>query len=431
MRAAAVLALALLAGCAAPAGTDGPIGGAAPVIELVHGIIDARLDGDQEPLLAAAPDGTLYAATTLGQPRVFVSEDDGASFTERTYAPTQAPLASPPDGGADGSLVADAAGALHWIGLRPAGVGIVVDEGVSIVYQRSEDKAASWSQPQTLARGIGNIAPDRPWLSVSPDGRALVVAWRDRSAALYAARSTDGGATWDAPATISEADSVLPGPIVAWPDNRTFQLAFTRETDAPENLWLATTRDAGTSWSATPIGGSWGVMPVLARDEAGALYVAYEVGDDVPANDSMQQLGIEMRVSRDDGATWEAPMRISPREQKASLPWIVAGGPGRVALAWYQADEGGSREDPGVWRVAIAMSEDATGTATAPRFGSATTDVIHRGKICNQCREPDTSRADHLGLALTEAGVVVVFVEDRGILPGDLSLGATIAHIVR
>jgi Neuraminidase (sialidase) len=79
---------------------------------------------------------------------------------------------------------------------------------VGIWFRRSTDGGASWSQPRLMS----TLTHDAilPALSVDPITGEVVMTWLDRrddpantDARLYAARSFDGGETWDAPQPLS------------------------------------------------------------------------------------------------------------------------------------------------------------------------------------------------------------------------------------
>jgi len=96
------------------------------------------------------------------------------------------------------------------------------DGGTTVQYLRSTDGGQSFSQVQTVVQGVvslrGNLPETHGWphfengtfrvmtlatSCVAPDG-VLVVAWddmREGRSRIYYRRSTDGGSTWDGPAS--------------------------------------------------------------------------------------------------------------------------------------------------------------------------------------------------------------------------------------
>ena len=143
---------------------------------------------------------------------VFVSTDKGATFTDRLVASVQPGLACVAAGCTPDfylghtALTVDASGrvVLLYDGATTAG-GLQ-----TISAQSSTDKGAAWSSPVTLsATGNEATAP-----AVEATGTGDVRAWYYQTTGsnpdiwnVYYRRSTDGGATWSAAVRISDASS--------------------------------------------------------------------------------------------------------------------------------------------------------------------------------------------------------------------------------
>ena len=112
--------------------------------------------------------------------------------------------------------------------------------------------------------------------------------------------------------------------------------------------------------------------------------------------------GIYYSYSTDGGRTWAAPVRVDADTDGTDIwPWLAVGAPGRVAVAWLEAERklpnndseeaGGSpltQSDDVPWRIEAAQTLNGLGCAGSdvPGFRKviATPDPVHRGTICNQ-----------------------------------------------
>jgi len=196
-----------------------------------------------------------------------------------------------------------------------------------IVLSYSEDGGASFSPP-IFIRGQGNgigVAP-----AVGPGG-VLYAVWLNfisrSSQALVAARSTDGGATWSAPVTISDLRVAgVPGArtaegipslaiddrngalYVAWQDDR-----FTPGVD---QVVLSSSTDGGQTWSEPQLvsdgpGDAPNFTPAVAVTPEGAVGVAYYSLRNDP--DRSVLVDEYLSVSRDGGKTFAKGLRVTAR----------------------------------------------------------------------------------------------------------------------
>jgi hypothetical protein len=116
------------------------------------------------------------------------------------------------------------------------------------------------------------------------------------------------------------------------------------------------------------------LFPSLAQDTAGNLYAVWS---EYPGSSNPTGPGaIKMSISRDGAQSWSAPIRISPAPlQNDVMPWVVAGSPGRVGVAWYgstasknaQGQWGPDTADRAVWNLFYSMSVNAL--SRRPSFG--------------------------------------------------------------
>lgn len=186
--------------------------------------------------------------------------------------------------------------------------------------------------------------------------------------------------------------------------------------------------------------------PVVAWSGAGAMSGPYDVYMSSCATACSEPVSELNPLA----STWSPPVKVSsgPSDPVAGgnhvFPLVVAGGPGRVALAWYGtsytgdptggavAGTFGSSPPPGQenWRTYVATATDwQPGSATAPTFSvaDASGHVIHSGDICIGGTFCDLAGAptcpplgcgdrglfDNFGLTIDPAGGVLVTWTDQ------------------
>jgi hypothetical protein len=124
--------------------------------------------------------------------------------------------------------------------------------------------------------------------------------------------------------------------------------------------------------------GQWQVgnlFPAIRMDTACNLYAVWS---EYPGSGAPQGPGaIKMSVSRDGAQHWSSPINVSPASLSNNvMPWIIAGSPGRVGVAWYGStvaknSKGQYGPDAvtgnGSWNVYYAMTTNAL--AKHPGFG--------------------------------------------------------------
>src|SRR3954471_18641883 len=162
----------------------------------------------------------------------------------------------------------------------------------------------------------------------------------------------------------------------------------------------------------------------MAIDTAGNLYVTwaeYPVGaDDTPAGPGV----VKLAISTTGGASWQGPFNVSPPELGNNvMPWVAAGSPGRVGIAWYgarAASEGGKfgpdTLDHGSWNVFYASSVDAL--QSGPPSFDVTRVTDHQTKFGNVSTQglggsPDRSLGDFRQVHTGRDGEAVIsYVDD-------------------
>jgi hypothetical protein len=159
----------------------------------------------------------------------------------------------------------------------------------------------------------------------------------------------------------------------------------------------------------------------IALDTKGGLYATW-----VEAPGSGVQSGpnrVYFGASKDGGVHWSTPKLVSsPSLNNNVFPWITAGDPGRVGIAWYGAPQakehnafGPDSLDHGTWNVYYAQTLD--GLAASPHFTQVKVSdhQVKFGNISTQGLggSPDRSLGDYLQVQTGLKGeALVTYVDD-------------------
>lgn len=335
-----VLGIPSVAPAAAPA--DAPVWGA-PVV------VDPTRDG-QEPSLLLAPDGTVYVAApsalTARSCRsgwLWRSDDGGETFTPLvSEVPGVGCSRGVAIGGGDSDLALAARGRLLYADLSGADVSVAA----------SDDRGSTW----TSSTPLGSVVPgaDRQWIAADGDTVYLLyhqcVVLVSCGAGFLVSKSLDGGVTFPFvfPAThIDDADSAdLAGPLVVGADG-SLSFPFFVVTKNKFEVRVATSHDGALTWQESTIAirayDPRHVFPILATDDAGDMYVTW--AEERWDGHTLDGYDLFEAHSTDAGSTWSTPRRLTSGPGSAEEPWIVAGAPGRVAIAYYGTDDGRAHRD--------------------------------------------------------------------------------------
>ncbi|HEV2250288.1 MAG TPA: sialidase family protein [Candidatus Limnocylindria bacterium] len=350
------------------------------------------VDPSNDNIYVTSPTGIPCGASNAECVVFWRSTDEGATFTQPAPNAFLSPL-----GGGDSDVIHDGLGNVFAADLR------------SLVYTgvwRSVDQGDTWtstdmgpcSDRQWIAWG-GPNAPTGPltiyetqnsgacvpgalfqfWRSID-DGQSFlpvgVVGANDLSQLGYTADATVQGAV-EAKLAVDQLSGAI---YIAW------------ATQAIEDATGATTRilvvsrsaDGGATWTshlayAGPLGTSiQNLFPVIAIDHGGNAYAAFST------QLSGQNMGVYLVTSTDRGASWSAAQRVNPVDQTAVFPAIAAGDNGRVDLTWI-GTPGTTVSDPtNQWNIFFGQSRNADKRSPRWSTGQISTQVMHRGDICNR-----------------------------------------------
>jgi len=234
-----------------------------------------------------------------------------------------------------------------WTDTRAAG-------NPDIYYANSTDGGLSFNPSSRVNNDAGAAEQATPVIAVAPN-RDVDVVWRDARSAgtkgtdIYAARSTNRGATWIYPATAwVNDDSGNVGqqdPTIAIDRAGTIYVAWTDFRNGPNpDIYAARSTNGGVSFGANvkvndDVGPVWQFQPSLAAND-GKIAVAWadlrtggSTNWDVYASTSL------------DGLTWSANVKLNDDSSAASQfqPTVGIDSTGDVFAAW--SDTRGSGQD--------------------------------------------------------------------------------------
>jgi len=238
------------------------------------------------------------------------------------------------------------------------------------VVDASSDHGASFPQVSPLLPAKKGNWGDRDFIAVSNTGTVYVTWDYGPSAALVETlcapagscafkagdmntviqRSTDGGKTWGPIIPVSPRfprGGGYSAPVLAEPGGRVDLLSWGHFVSPPPSYALHPGHEFfassanGTAWPAhlTEVGApagsialpTWWIDGDLSRDQGGTLYATWDT--QTPAGD----IGW-LSFSATGGATWSAPVRVTPDTDRSMHLVEVLGGPAGVAYVAWQTD---------------------------------------------------------------------------------------------
>jgi hypothetical protein len=159
-------------------------------------------------------------------------------------------------------------------------------------------------------------------------------------------------------------------------------------------------------------------FPTIQQDSAGNLYLVNS------AQAQKAPYGVYVNVSKDGGNTWGPSVLVS-KDGSNAFPWLTAGSEGRVAVAWYHANEEGEKNlyafdnlAHAEFSVQVAQSIDALAAKPHYNVVTASEHPIKYGPICTAgttctVSQGDRSLGDYLNLGVDQdGGLALVYVDD-------------------
>jgi hypothetical protein len=276
----------------------------------------------------------------------------------------------PGGGGVGDPVVAYDTNNVAYIG----GVDQVGSNTYDVAFEKSTNNGMSWSSAALAVAGIGAyLFCDKPWMqidhgSTSPHKNNIYISTTDfdpsSNSAIAVTTSSNGGGSWS---SVMVDSAVYPNvdqfSDVAVASDGTVGVSWMRcSATGPTgdcggtqaHLMFSKSTDGGATWSAPVVM----AKPHLAPDSCGAFYGCLpntsERVSDIPAMDYDRSSGPfagylystlynyvkgQMRVmlvrSTNGGATWSAPIRVSPGAANDEFfPWLTTAHNGDVGVTW-------------------------------------------------------------------------------------------------
>jgi hypothetical protein len=298
-------------------------------------------------------------------------------------------------GGGDGALAIsqpadpDAIPVVTFAGLAVANVPI----------QISFDRGETWevSEAGDLIFG-GEVATDRHWL-VGYGESTVYLSYRSLASTtlsdLFVTTSIDHGRTWTPKSVVRIASNSTPGsltvdrrPIGSGPGAGNIYYSHQNRTTMFVSV-ASPSPIPGVSQTGGPLTfqtfvvdnttGHGHLFDVVAVGADGTVYACW-------SND----FDIFLSFSTNQGRTWSPKVKVNDptsldgngRPVRTNLfPWIVAGDPGRVGIAWYGSNGVNNGDESGDWSVYYAYTSNALDTAPTWTQVQASDGYIHAGNV--------------------------------------------------
>lgn len=254
--------------------------------------------------------------------------------------------------------------------------------GGDIMFARSQDGGASFSEPLNLSdsvsgAGKGRITRDN-WhngsydLALDADG-TVYAAWTEYEGRLMFARSEDGGVSFSSPRHIAgDDDNPVRGPALSIGAGDDIYLAWTFGANPRADIHIARSTDGGENFDrpqSVARTGSYSDAPKLAFGGDGVLHIAYAESGAGP----FDRFRIHYTRSTDGARTFEAPREISTPVPEgaasAHFPYLALDGDGNPVVVWELHPQ--PRARPRGLGMAISRDGGRTFSAPVPVPGSA------------------------------------------------------------
>jgi hypothetical protein len=224
----------------------------------------------------------------------------------------------------------------QWVAIDGAGSAVAVwgsSDGSDYVVQSSwsSDGGMNWSTPEDLS-APGQDAYDAQ-VAVNDAGNAVAV-WRRYDGSddvVQFSGSSDGGASWSTPVTLSRSGQDAYGARIAISDADNAVAVWRRYDGSNYVVQSSGSWDGGVTWS-TPAtlsrsGANVSSMQV-AVDGSGNAVAAWARFTGVNA--------VQSSGSSDGGVSWSTPVNLSAPGQNAGNPQVAADGAGNAVAVWQR-----------------------------------------------------------------------------------------------
>ena len=375
-----------------------PLAGVDPAISFK--VSDTGVRGSEDNI-GVLGDGQIFTQKGLHTMR---SKDDGATWVDVAPATTNKQTLDP------------------MLYVDPWRSTVYIDQlyvGCSILAW-SKDAGSSWT---TNPAACGLPGDDHEKIGAGPSnvpGSPFPIVYYSFSSfggGVYVSRSLDGGVTW-----------IPSQPIVGVNDGRAYDNTGHVFADEKGNVYdplymcdhggymgVGVSNDYGASYRFVEVDKKPGACtdpdPGLSVDTNGTAYLAYHRDD-----------GVYYSFSTDKGATWSAPVLVSPPTQKSFVHVdSIAGDTGRLAIVWRGTSDSAKGPDTAdgwsAWHLYVAFVANATSAKPDIKVGhvGALDDIQQRGSICTggvSCSGGSRNLVDFIDIAVGPDGRVYTTYQD-------------------
>ncbi|MCB0921847.1 MAG: exo-alpha-sialidase [Actinobacteria bacterium] len=230
----------------------------------------------------------------------------------------------------------------------------------------SSNGGQDWSTPKDIDDPVEPVSLNsNPRLAGSANGTKLVAVWiASLNSGKFIAQSsvsTDAGATWSPPETISNStEDAYDSDVAVSADGSKSLVAYSQSVGGAQRVFARTSDDGGQNWGpSTPISlGDGGSSPRVALAADGVrAHVAFE---ETVAGKSQ----VQARASTDAGSNWTTPAPLSDASEDADRVALLASADGTGVVAAWQHFDGAND------RIQTSVSADSGGTWSAPQTQS-------------------------------------------------------------
>jgi hypothetical protein len=380
-----------------------------------------------EPSIRAARDGSIYIAapTGLGNVRsdsesgggdvIWRSDDGGKTWNFLGSLDNQ-------QGGGDADIAPDHDSVVWGSGLTLANTTAAI----------SVDKGENWN---TNPVGALSAVVDRQWIeSYKSEPFAFMTTGEIGPGTIILSRLER--LPGDIPAVsntipVSGDDSYQwPGEIAVDEKNDFVYVAYNTADNNEDGIMVARTglelEDPQKFKVTTTKGDSFDSFVGIDVDQAGNVYATWserrpngEEGKDGRTNSYVS-------VSKNNGESWSAPVKLNKGPRTTTFPWLVAGSKGRVAIAYYGTNARGPSPEKVTfpdrplpkWRVWVAYSLNATDANPKYKEAAAlaSSAFLHEGDSCTSgtgCADGARDLLDFFQLDLDACGKIVITYTDN------------------
>lgn len=340
--------------------------GGAGTIRTTHvsGPVTVGIDGN-EPLIATAPDGTIYISALQ---HLYRSTDGGSTWTELA-----GPIyASSLNLNSDSSISVDPNGRLFFTFDYPyAGTTAVCT---------SDDRGDTFNCDPAVVPG----GTDRMWVLASTATSAYEVTNQGLYETAFL-QSANGGSTWTPTSIGAGILEPQTGPLLQQPGSadvlQITKIYGTLPSDIPElKVYVFHPSTPGSIISdvrgtGLPLPGA---LPSAALSRDNQLWVATEEANP----DGGKQ--VVLAHSTNAGATWlKLPPIPGTTTGTATFSWVAAGAPGHVGVVFYYAPENGDPVTLTTSNWSAIWAESFNANSATPTWSVRTLETnIHNGALC-------------------------------------------------